>query len=239
MFEITETHRSVYIYIYIYIHRSEAYTVEFNVYLPVVLLELFQLSNVIKTTGLEDLIEDFNKSKQEPPQRAPKKKTRGDETFRFTGYIPLERRKSSRLSKETPQYTYQDLPDEDGKRAPRSGDEIDDLEDVVYVKRKRSVNHRNSLPVAVVPVEEITEAYLNNIASKSTRKTYSQSGTSCHQCRQKTLDSKSYCRSGRCVGVRGQFCGPCLSNRYGEEVSVSNFIFFSLNFFYICFFSNF
>ena len=25
-------------------------------------------------------------------------------------------------------------------------------------------------------------------------------------------------RSGRCVGVRGQFCGRCLEIRYGEDV---------------------
>lgn len=36
-------------------------------------------------------------------------------------------------------------------------------------------------------------------------------------CRQKTLDTKTICRSGSCVGVRGQFCGPCLKNRYGES----------------------
>lgn len=43
-------------------------------------------------------------------------------------------------------------------------------------------------------------------------------GSSCHQCRQKTLDTKTVCRSGFCVGAKGQFCGPCLKNRYGEDV---------------------
>lgn len=43
-------------------------------------------------------------------------------------------------------------------------------------------------------------------------------GTTCHQCRQKTIDTKTNCRNPDCVGVRGQFCGPCLRNRYGEEV---------------------
>lgn len=61
--------------------------------------------------------------------------------------------------------------------------------------------------------EEITEAELNKIAKKSGNKTYSQVGTSCHQCRQKTVDTKTICRSRRCIGVRGQFCGPCLKNR--------------------------
>lgn len=43
-------------------------------------------------------------------------------------------------------------------------------------------------------------------------------GSTCHQCRQKTTDTKTNCRNPDCVGVRGQFCGPCLRNRYGEEV---------------------
>lgn len=62
--------------------------------------------------------------------------------------------------------------------------------------------------------------YLKNVAARSTIKQYSQNGTSCHQCRQKTLDSKTYCRNADCIGVRGQFCGPCLLNRYGEEAAV-------------------
>lgn len=43
-------------------------------------------------------------------------------------------------------------------------------------------------------------------------------GSTCHQCRQKTMDTKTICRNEGCGGVRGQFCGPCLRNRYGEDV---------------------
>lgn len=43
-------------------------------------------------------------------------------------------------------------------------------------------------------------------------------GNTCHQCRQKTIDTKTVCRNQSCGGVRGQFCGPCLRNRYGEDV---------------------
>lgn len=43
-------------------------------------------------------------------------------------------------------------------------------------------------------------------------------GNTCHQCRQKTIDTKTVCRNRSCGGVRGQFCGPCLRNRYGEDV---------------------
>lgn len=64
---------------------------------------------------------------------------------------------------------------------------------------------------------EISEDELSKIATRSYKKIYSQRGTSCHQCRQKTADTKTVCRSGMCVGTRGQFCGPCLKNRYGED----------------------
>merc|ERR1711934_467199 len=56
------------------------------------------------------------------------------------------------------------------------------------------------------------------ICARFGEKVYNQTiGTSCHQCRQKTTDTKTICRSGNCVGVRGQFCGRCLEIRYGED----------------------
>ncbi|XP_064102432.1 cell division cycle-associated protein 7-like [Macrobrachium nipponense] len=73
--------------------------------------------------------------------------------------------------------------------------------------------------VNIVMPEDVTEKDLRNIAERSGTKIYNQSiGTTCHQCRQKTIDTKTICRSGECCGVRGMFCGPCLKNRYGEEV---------------------
>lgn len=73
-------------------------------------------------------------------------------------------------------------------------------------------------PDNIPSVDEITEDMLENVAKKSSLKTWCKiRGTSCHQCRQKTLDTKTICRSGECVGVRGQFCGPCLQGRYGES----------------------
>ncbi|XP_069111580.1 cell division cycle-associated protein 7-like [Argopecten irradians] len=65
---------------------------------------------------------------------------------------------------------------------------------------------------------DITEEDLEMVAEFVSEKKYdSFYGTSCHQCRQKTNDMKTICRSGHCLGVRGQFCGPCLRNRYGES----------------------
>lgn len=71
----------------------------------------------------------------------------------------------------------------------------------------------------VKSVEDITEEDLDNIAYRSKDKIWDkENGSSCHQCRQKTLDTKTVCRSGFCFGSKGQFCGPCLKNRYGEDV---------------------
>ena len=43
----------------------------------------------------------------------------------------------------------------------------------------------------------------------------SENGTSCHQCRQKTLEVKAACTSPRC---NLHWCPRCLTNRYNEEV---------------------
>ncbi|XP_068944841.1 cell division cycle-associated 7-like protein [Petaurus breviceps papuanus] len=80
----------------------------------------------------------------------------------------------------------------------------------VYRKRRLSSFRR---------VDEITEDDLENIAITVRDKIYDKVlGNTCHQCRQKTIDTKTVCRNLDCGGVRGQFCGPCLRNRYGEDV---------------------
>lgn len=33
------------------------------------------------------------------------------------------------------------------------------------------------------------------------------------------MDQKSFCRNKSCNGMRGMFCGFCLSRRYGEDVA--------------------
>ncbi|XP_066492604.1 cell division cycle-associated protein 7 [Tiliqua scincoides] len=92
-----------------------------------------------------------------------------------------------------------------------SEDEID------TPRRKRSSGM--TLPHIIRPVEEITAEELNNICEIASDKVYNRvMGSTCHQCRQKTIDTKTNCRNPECFGVRGQFCGPCLRNRYGEEV---------------------
>ncbi|XP_064023166.1 cell division cycle-associated 7-like protein isoform X2 [Pogoniulus pusillus] len=81
-------------------------------------------------------------------------------------------------------------------------------------KRRRSSKYSTQRPV-----EDITEEDLDNIAITVKDKIYDKVlGSTCHQCRQKTIDTKTICRNQGCGGVRGQFCGPCLRNRYGEDV---------------------
>ncbi|XP_072268657.1 cell division cycle-associated 7-like protein [Pyxicephalus adspersus] len=94
------------------------------------------------------------------------------------------------------------------KRRPLSEEEKEEIR-----KRRRSskCNYRS--------VEDITEEELENVADTVKDKVYDKiMGSTCHQCRQKTVDTKTYCRNPGCGGVRGQFCGPCLRNRYGEDV---------------------
>ncbi|TSO47169.1 Cell division cycle-associated 7-like protein [Bagarius yarrelli] len=67
--------------------------------------------------------------------------------------------------------------------------------------------------------DDITEEELDNVADRPKDKILDkENGSTCHQCRQKTLDTKTECRNPYCQGVKGQFCGPCLRNRYGEDV---------------------
>ncbi|XP_069772062.1 cell division cycle-associated 7-like protein isoform X2 [Narcine bancroftii] len=80
-------------------------------------------------------------------------------------------------------------------------------------RRRRSFKCQSRL------ADNITEEDLENIAITVKDKIYDRCmGSTCHQCRQKTIDTKTICRNHDCYGVRGQFCGPCLRNRYGENV---------------------
>nr|BAE39775.1 unnamed protein product [Mus musculus] len=100
-------------------------------------------------------------------------------------------------------------------RQRKSMDSYINDDDVPRSRRPGSM----TLPHIIRPVEEVTEEEIRNICSNSREKIYNRSlGSTCHQCRQKTTDTKTNCRNPDCWGIRGQFCGPCLRNRYGEEV---------------------
>ncbi|XP_022062751.2 cell division cycle-associated protein 7-like [Acanthochromis polyacanthus] len=96
----------------------------------------------------------------------------------------------------------------------------EELLEVRRAPRRRGTPRPNrSKPHVVRPVEDITEDELQLVTDNMTDKTYnSVTGSTCHQCRQKTVDTKTCCRSEDCHGIQGQFCGPCLRNRYGEDV---------------------
>ncbi|CAB3381966.1 Hypothetical predicted protein [Cloeon dipterum] len=139
---------------------------------------------------------------------------------------PILDRKSTRLT-GMPIVDYRGLEfDEDlrGNRRYRNPD--DNLNNLLSklkpgaVKRRHSISTIRSLPVTVLNVEDVTEEMISKINYMSTKKKYDPvNGKSCHQCRQKTADTKSVCRSGFCFGVRGQFCGACLKDHYGQDLA--------------------
>ncbi|KAK6466848.1 cell division cycle-associated protein 7-like [Huso huso] len=96
----------------------------------------------------------------------------------------------------------------------------DELLEVRGTPRQRRAPHPSTaIPHVIRAVEDVTEEELGMIAVNGAEKTYNRAtGSTCHQCRQKTIDTKTSCRNPECRGVQGQFCGPCLRNRYGEEV---------------------
>ncbi|XP_066157958.1 cell division cycle-associated protein 7-like isoform X2 [Euwallacea fornicatus] len=154
------------------------------------------------------------------PIKGKQKKKRGsnDHSVRFNVTKPLELRRSRRLQSQTPDFTNTDL-DEVTKDSDVWA--LEGLEKVIYSPKKSRQFRRTEGDLwnkYLVPVEDVTEEMLNNIPTRVAKKVYSSShGTSCHQCRQKTIDQKTSCRNTECVGYRGMFCGICLKNRYGED----------------------
>uniref|UniRef100_K1R853 IWS1-like protein n=1 Tax=Magallana gigas TaxID=29159 RepID=K1R853_MAGGI len=93
-----------------------------------------------------------------------------------------------------------------------SEDERDEPYDEEEFVKPRISNHTKSFQIDTRSADEITDDDLALVADGVSDKRYdSIYGTSCHQCRQKTNDMKTICRSGACFGVRGQnwHCPPC------------------------------
>ncbi|KAL0593778.1 Cell division cycle-associated protein 7 [Plecturocebus cupreus] len=75
----------------------------------------------------------------------------------------------------------------------------------------RSRHARSSMTLLHIirPVEEITEEGLENICSNSREKIHNRSlGSSCHQCRQKTIDTKTNCRNPDCWALEDSSVAP-------------------------------
>merc|ERR1712012_1432030 len=197
---------------------------------------------------LQALMADFDSFKKDSgigaAKKAPPKKRKrvdydsDDEGGFRGGKVKVEgSRKSARLSaapedkgKMGSEITYKEGYDPESRGLTEERDDYDSDDYQAYEDRtkKRAPRPEGTLPprpgqidpnVDVLMPEDVTEAMLNKVCERFGEKTYNQTiGTSCHQCRQKTTDTKTICRSGRCVGVRGQFCGRCLEIRYGEDV---------------------
>ncbi|KAM4025930.1 cell division cycle-associated protein 7 [Anomaloglossus baeobatrachus] len=121
-----------------------------------------------------------------------------------------------------PSHTPDDDEEEDDRyyliRKRKMDEESDDESYVPRFRRHSSL----TIPHVVRPIEDITQEELDAICVNGREKVYNRvTGSTCHQCRQKTIDTKTNCRNPDCMGVRGQFCGPCLRNRYGEEVKTA------------------
>uniref|UniRef100_A0AAQ4NWJ1 Zinc-finger domain-containing protein n=2 Tax=Gasterosteus aculeatus aculeatus TaxID=481459 RepID=A0AAQ4NWJ1_GASAC len=111
----------------------------------------------------------------------------------------------------------------DDPSAPKEEDLELSLEELLEVRRspRRRAAPRPKMckPHCIRPVEDVTEDEIQLVADNMTEKVYNRvTGSTCHQCRQKTVDTKTCCRAEECRGIQGQFCGPCLRNRYGEDV---------------------
>lgn len=132
-----------------------------------------------------------------------------------------ERRNPSRKARPPEKFAVEEKSEPVSRKVPqvvniRALVEVDEERMAMGGQKRKGTRKSNYY---VRSVDEITEEELDNIAYRSKDKIWDKDyGSSCHQCRQKTLDTKSVCRSGFCSGVKGQFCGPCLKNRYGEDV---------------------
>ncbi|XP_012883610.1 PREDICTED: cell division cycle-associated protein 7 isoform X3 [Dipodomys ordii] len=176
---------------------------------------------------LESFPGSFPGRRSFPGARPPPSKTPSRRSFQGVGSRrnperkarPLTRSRSRVLGSLGALPTEEEEEEEDDKfalvRKKKAMDSYMNDDDMPRSRRPGSM----TLPHIIRPVEEITEEELENICTNSREKIYSRSlGSTCHQCRQKTIDTKTNCRNPDCWGVRGQFCGPCLRNRYGEEV---------------------
>ncbi|XP_014675222.1 PREDICTED: cell division cycle-associated protein 7-like [Priapulus caudatus] len=126
--------------------------------------------------------------------------------------FPFKHRSFTEILEEEEQHYYSERWEEEEE------DEEEDEEEVKRKPRRATGGGRAAGERVIVPVEEITSEDLKLVSDHVSEKTYDAiNGTTCHQCRQKTRDVKTICRGPDCSGVRGQFCGPCLRNRYGED----------------------
>ncbi|XP_051992661.1 cell division cycle-associated 7-like protein [Xyrauchen texanus] len=169
---------------------------------------------------LAKLFADLSALPSLPSKTTPTKKKKPSTPKRRLSEVQNERRNPSRKARPPEHFGLE----VEEKPAPQKREigkidikrlmEVEDgLRDVRPKQRKRRARQSIRMP------DDITEEELENVADRAKDKILDkENGSTCHQCRQKTLDTKTECRGLYCQGVKGQFCGPCLRNRYGEDV---------------------
>ncbi|XP_063040920.1 cell division cycle-associated protein 7 isoform X2 [Engraulis encrasicolus] len=169
---------------------------------------------------LAKLFADLETVEQISPVPTPKKKKSPKK--RASAVVPdSERRNPSRKARPREHFGVEEkLPPLEREFSVKKVDLQKLLEVASKSRGKRSTDQKRSKKNnSFLPVEDVTQDDLDNVADRPCDKILDkENGSTCHQCRQKTLDTKTACRSDRCAGVKGQFCGPCLRNRYGEDV---------------------
>lgn len=188
------------------------------------------ITSLLKDPEYAEAVDAINSYKEMLPRKdnsitkssIKKRSNTKDEAFKFFGRIPSERRKSSRLQNIAPLYSEEDLIDETVINKRRTFNEYnddsdyEDIEKVAFAptKKRKFSSFKNRTIHVIIPVEDVSEELFRKVVKRVSDKQYSATGSSCHQCRQKTDDQKTCCRNVECIGVRGQFCGVCLENRY-------------------------
>uniref|UniRef100_A0A9J8C504 Cell division cycle associated 7b n=1 Tax=Cyprinus carpio carpio TaxID=630221 RepID=A0A9J8C504_CYPCA len=169
---------------------------------------------------LAKLFADLSSLPELPSKTTPTKKKKPSSPKRRFSEVQVERRNPGRKARPPEHFGIEveekpaPLKRESGQMDIKRLMEVKEgLGDARPKQRKRRSRESIRMP------EDITEEELENVADRAKDKILDkENGSTCHQCRQKTLDTKTECRGLYCCGVKGQFCGPCLRNRYGEDV---------------------
>lgn len=189
-------------------------------YINVLLQSLAKITgNEVVDSSSSKLINQINTAKSFPSKVAPKKeKITVDYLKKILSEAKMDtcnKKLSKKLLGKNPEIKQQLSFEKNSVRytvTQKANDEI------VLKKKRKSTPCVRRKHQRILTVEEITPMMLDAVADKPKDKGYAPgTGTSCHQCRQKTTDTKTICRSGRCIGLRGYVCGPCLRARYGED----------------------
>ncbi|KAG7317261.1 hypothetical protein KOW79_019559 [Hemibagrus wyckioides] len=170
---------------------------------------------------LAKLFADLTSLPELSQKTTPMKKKKQQSPKKRASVAQSERRNPSRKARPPEHFGLEQEPVVVAK--PRKSVEFDlkklmEIDDELRVNRD-TPRKKYRKRVSVRMPDDITEEELENVADRAKDKILDkENGSTCHQCRQKTLDTKTECRNPYCQGVKGQFCGPCLRNRYGEDV---------------------